>query len=180
MDKKGIGPKKWTALGVPVIFAAGAALHFAYPLSGSSGAVAPFAPVNESVWEHTKMAYLPTLAWWGGYYAAHRDTLPADRWFTAAAAALIACIAAMPMGYYLYTGIIGRHFLAADISLLAIAAAISQALGWHVYKHSRRGSALAAAAAIAAVGGVFWLFTRRPPRLPLFRDPLTGAYGRGR
>lgn len=178
IHKKYITPKKWVALGVPFIFAAGAALHFAYPLSGKNISVTPFAPVNESIWEHTKMAYAPTVLWWGGYYKKNKDKLNADKWFSASLTALLVCIAAMPMGYYLYTGILGRHFLAADISLLALSAAAAQAMGHHVYKHGKgKPGAVASAAIIAAIGAIYTFFTFHAPRIPLFCDPLTGKYG---
>ena len=35
-----------------------------------------------------------------------------------------------------------------------------------------------AAAALALIGALFVIFTFVPPKIPLFRDPLTGGYGR--
>ena len=170
--------ERWIMWGIPFVFAAGAALHYVYALSGRSVVAATLAPVNESIWEHTKMAYLPTALWWGGYYKKHKADLSKDKWFSAALAALVACIAAMPAGYYLYTGIIGRHFLAADISLLALAAAAGQMLGRHIYKYGKgRPKAFTSMALIAAIGAVFAFFTFHAPHLPLFKDGLTGCYG---
>ena len=36
--------------------------HFAYAISGDAYFVGLIAPVNESVWEHLKIVYLPILA----------------------------------------------------------------------------------------------------------------------
>ena len=42
--------------GVPVLFLAGTLIHFLYGLSGEFFLVGLLAPVNESVWEHLKLA----------------------------------------------------------------------------------------------------------------------------
>jgi hypothetical protein len=170
--------QKYLLWGIPFIFAAGAALHYLYELTGERAVIGALAPVNESVWEHTKMVYLPTLAWWGGGYRRRRDRIDADRWFSASMWALLSSIVSMPALYYLYTGILGRHLLAVDISLLAVCAAIGQVVGAHVYRRGRgRPGASAAAAVILGIGAVFAIFTFRTPRLPIFRDGLTGRFG---
>ncbi len=179
MKKSDILPEqKYLLWGIPFIFAAGAALHYLYDLTGERAVIGAIAPVNESVWEHTKMVYLPTLIWWGGGYRRRKDTVDADRWFSGAMWSILSSIASMPALYYLYTGILGRHLLAVDISLLAVCAAIGQTLGAHLYRRGKgylgRSGALGI---IAAVGAVFAIFTFRTPRLPIFRDGLTGLFG---
>lgn len=170
--------EKFLLWGIPFIFAVGAAMHYIYELTGRSFLAACLAPVNESVWEHTKMAYLPTLLWWGIGYRRHKAAADRDRWAKGALSAALAAVASMPAMYYLYTGVIGRHILAVDISLLALSAAIGQTVGARVYKHSRRGGrASTAIAVMAGVLAVFVFFTFHPPYLPLFRDGQTGAYG---
>ena len=60
-------------VGVPVLFLAGTLLHFLYGLSGEFFLVGLLAPVNESVWEHLKLALWPTTLWWtAGYLWAQR------------------------------------------------------------------------------------------------------------
>lgn len=49
-------------VGVPVLFLAGTLLHFLYGLSGEFFLVGLLAPVNESVWEHLKLALWPINA----------------------------------------------------------------------------------------------------------------------
>ncbi|MBR5139580.1 MAG: hypothetical protein IKV16_00870, partial [Clostridia bacterium] len=41
------------AIGLGILF------HFLYDISGKSQLVRPFAPVNESVWEHLKLIFFP-------------------------------------------------------------------------------------------------------------------------
>ena len=170
--------EKYLLWGIPFIFAVGTALHYLYELTGKNILAACIAPVNESVWEHTKMLCLPTLFWWGRYYKKHRSKVHAGRWMCGTLAALCAAMGSVPAMYYLYTGVLGRHFLAVDISLLALAAAIGQTVGKHVYKHSTNAkSPFTAMAVIVSVLAVVVFFTFHPPRLPLFRDKSTGLYG---
>lgn len=59
--------------GVPVLFLAGTLTIFLYGLSGEFFLVGLLAPVNESVWEHLKLALWPTTLWWtAGYLWAQR------------------------------------------------------------------------------------------------------------
>lgn len=41
----------------------GSMLHFTFELSGGNPVVGVFSAVNESVWEHLKLAYWPALAY---------------------------------------------------------------------------------------------------------------------
>ncbi|HVB45893.1 MAG TPA: DUF6512 family protein [Streptosporangiaceae bacterium] len=45
-----------------MIVVAGTLLHFVYAWSGRTLAVGLLSPVNESVWEHTKLLVIPVLA----------------------------------------------------------------------------------------------------------------------
>jgi len=171
MGLKKISPGKWIKWGIPAIFASGALLHFAYKFSGSNPVVGALAPVNESVWEHAKLAYLPTVLWWGGYYIKNRQNLDRSKWATATCIALLACILMIPSGYYFYTEAFGRQILAVDISLFAIAATVGQVLGFHVFRRGKgRISTKTAAVIIAVIGALFIYFTFNPPDLPIFQE----------
>ena len=47
--------------GIAFIILLGSALHFTYELSGESPIVGVFSAVNESVWEHMKIAFSPQI-----------------------------------------------------------------------------------------------------------------------
>lgn len=51
-------------LGIPFISMVGSIMHFIYDWSGKLVLVGIIAPVNESVWEHLKLTFLPTIFWW--------------------------------------------------------------------------------------------------------------------
>ena len=50
-------------VGIIVIFLTGALLHFTYEMSEHNKCVAVFSAVNESTWEHIKIAMTPTIIW---------------------------------------------------------------------------------------------------------------------
>lgn len=171
--KEGKAAEKWILWGIPALFAAGSATHFIYDVLGKNPIVGTLAPVNESIWEHTKLVYVPTLAWWGGYWLKKRKILPARRWFGAALAALVTAIWVIPTGFYCYTGCIGRHFLIADISLLLLANALGQFVGKHIFRHCKKGISLAiSVGAMIIMGLIYALFTFFPPNLPLFKSAV--------
>lgn len=53
----------WELLGIVVIFSTGAALHFAFEWSGYWKPIAWFVAINESTWEHLKLAFWPGIIW---------------------------------------------------------------------------------------------------------------------
>lgn len=60
--------KKSILISVPVLFIIGGFMHFLFDLTGKVPVIGAFVPVNESPWEHLKMAFYPMLVWWIAYY----------------------------------------------------------------------------------------------------------------
>ena len=152
-------------LGVPVLFAAGAALHFLYGLSGAAFVIGLFAPVNESVWEHLKLVLWPATLWWAAGYlvGGRRRAVDAPAWFAAALGALLTMLCAIPLLFYFYTGAFGVEALGADIALF--------------YHRGSNVSWVVPVLAQIALLVLFVLLTLSPPDLPLFCDPVTGVRG---
>jgi hypothetical protein len=81
--------------------------------------------------------------------------------------------------YYTYTGALGVHSLAADLTVFALAVIAGQAAALRAGTRgprTRRGEA-AGWAATALVAGLAVAWTWWPPHLPLFRDGRDGTYG---
>ena len=51
----------WDLAGIPVVIVGGTLLHFCFEWGGRRRVLAAFCPINESVWEHLKMAYWPLV-----------------------------------------------------------------------------------------------------------------------
>ena len=175
-----LGRAEWLILlGVPVLWAAGPALHFLYPLSGGALLAGLLAPVNESVWEHLKLVLWPMALWWTACYlrAPFRRELDAPSWFAAALGAILAAQGFIVLAYYFCAGALGVHSAAADIALFFLAAVLGQWAGLRLYQRRCALSWAASLAALAALPALFAVCTLAPPDLPLFCDPVTGTRG---
>ena len=171
---------RWQLGGFLFVCAAGTALHFLYQWSGESVAAAPFAAVNESVWEDMKLLFWPMLLWAGAERAVlggySRGFWPAKALGTLLGLALI------PALYYTYTGALEVSVMWVDIAIFFVAAAAAflaetrmLARDWRC----RGGARASALVLLLLLSAAFVLCTFVPPRFPLFRDPVTGFYGLG-
>jgi len=167
----------WELAGSGFVFVVGALLHFAYEWCRCWTPLALFAAVNESVWEHLKLAFWPGL--W--FAAIEYPYLKADaRNFLAAKAA---CLFVMPAFitafFYGYTSALGDNVLAVDISSFLAAAVLGHLVSYQIMTRPElpRGIARAAGAGLAALALAFSLFTYVPPRIFLFEDGRTHEYG---
>lgn len=88
--------------------------HFLYEWWNNTIFIAPFVPINESVWEHGKLLFMPFLFFSVIEYFFIENKV---NYVFAKSLALIVCIPLMLVIFYTYTGIIGNHYLIADIAL---------------------------------------------------------------
>ena len=169
--------RRWELAGLAFTLAAGTALHFLYGW-WPHPVTAAVAPVNESVWEHTKLLFTPLFLF-------SLLQLPWLRRCCPGLAAARAVSAGAGVGlivvlYYTYSGILGYHILPADIAVFVISTCAAFALdGWLGRRWASAGFAarVLGIAALLAMAAIFVWFTFHPPALALFRDPLTGRFG---
>ncbi|MCS7145359.1 MAG: DUF6512 family protein [Nitrososphaerota archaeon] len=165
-------------LGIPFIVFAGSLLHFTYQMSGGNPVVAVFSAVNESLWEHLKLAFWPATILAAAQYFRLRKAYPAL--LLGKTVGILSMPLIIVAGFYGYTLFI-PHNLAADIGLFIASVIAGQAISYRIISktggespkawHSATGLALVAMAALFAV------FTFNPPQIELFRDPVTGGFG---
>jgi hypothetical protein len=164
-------------VGAIVIILVGSALHFAFAWSGYWRPMAVVAPVNESVWEHLKLAFWPGLAFALIEYAALGKRV--DNYRIAKSAALFSISALIVALFYAYTAVVGDNVLAADIVVFVVSVVVGQWISYRILlaqKATRLVGGLALVALVIMVAA-FSLLSYYPLRLPLFRDPVTGQYG---
>lgn len=172
---------KWILLGIPCLFILGTVFHFIYKLSGNSAIVGCFAPVNESVWEHTKLSILPMLGWWIIWYWVKGKKLSINRnnWIVAAIIATFSVPTLIIMFYFTYAAGLNIHYLAVDISSYFICIALSQLIGLHVYSYGNfsNKALICFILLILLFLLMYILFTFYTPHLPMFLDNSNGIYG---
>jgi len=167
----------WQLAGFLFTSVFGTFLHFLFELTGGSTAAALFSAVNESIWEHIKLIYYPMLIFSlleYGVWGKERT----DFWCIKLRGMMLALVL-IPSLYYTYTGALGISASWFNVTIFFLTAA---AVFCRETKQLQEGRACrlpewAAAGLLFALGGLFLYFTFAPPRIPLFRDPVTGTYG---
>ena len=168
----------WHAAGFAAATLGGTILHFLYDWAGQNILASPFSGINESTWEHMKLLFFPALLFTMIQIAAARErdgAIPAVR-----AVSITAGLLLIPVLYYTYTGILGRHVLWADIAIFYLAAALTFRLDSRLRRRRRLWEPWQQAAGLLWLWGLAFLFvwwTFRPPHIGLFLDPATGGYG---
>jgi hypothetical protein len=167
----------WELGGIAFIVVLGSVLHFAFEWSGREIPVAPIAAVNESVWEHLKLGFWPALIYAALEYS--RFGKSANNFPFAKTLGIYLIPITIVVLYYAYTAILGHGLLEVDIAIFVVAVVVGQLVSYKLLTASPLPERLNhfAPVALVVLGILFVLFTFYPPRLMLFRDPVTGSYG---
>jgi len=167
----------WELIGTIFIILLGSVLHFTFEWSGNHPAVGVFSAVNESVWEHLKLAFWPALLFMLIEYAQLKKT--ANNFVLAKAIGVYLMVIIIPIVFYSYTAITGKSIFVIDISTFVVAVIIGQMSSYKLltYKKLPEKCNRISLVALAILGLAFILFTFYPPQLPIFNDPNTGEYG---
>jgi len=164
-------------IGIIFIIFLGSAMHFTFELSGGQSIVGIFSSVNESVWEHLKLAYWPTLLYAiSGYFFLKNQAI---NLFPAKALGAGLMILIIPAIFYGYTSITCESIFVVDIASFIFAVIIGQAASYKVmtYKKLPLYLNIISISFLALLAIIFALFTFYPPRWPIFQDAVTGKYG---
>lgn len=164
----------------------GTIIHFVYEWSGYNFIVGLLAPVNESVWEHLKLILVPATLFgiFFSFYTKKKATPNIDYmnfWYYLAGNIVIGmCI--VVFGFYLFYAITKTHNIVVDISLYIISMITIFYLTYKFMHNKNLNKRLGdrniyGIACILALFVLFTLFTVKPPKFPLFKDPVSETYG---
>lgn len=183
----------WSLMGFAVTSLGGTLLHYLYDWTGSVW-IAPFSGVNESTWEHMKLFFWPMFLFAILQSFIFRDYryryLYPNFWPTQLKGIWLG-LGLIPVLFYTYNGAIGRSpdfvniaifFVAAAVAYLFIARRLTPTAPTDVTDITDMSASLRAArisrAALVGTALLFLVFTFAPPEIGLFKDPLTGTFGR--
>ena len=164
-------------IGIVFIIILGSVLHFTFEWSGTNPVVGAFSAVNESVWEHLKLAFWPTLLF------ALIELVPLRRvvnnFVLAKTASVYVMVTIIPAIFYSYTAFTGESLFAIDIASFVIAVIVGQLVSYKLLTYRKISSRLnwVALAFLVALAVAFVAFTFLPPQVTIFQDSLTGQYG---
>ena len=168
---------RWELWGIVFITLLGTLMHFCYDWSGGSILLAPFCAVNESVWEHLKLAFWPAVIWAIiEYFMFGHDV---KNFLLGKTISFYVMPLAITLIFYVYSFLFHGHSLLIHILTFIIAVIIGQFVSYRLitsYRSSCKKQRLAAILLIILIAA-FSLFTFFPPKLHLFRDSVTGSYG---
>ena len=146
----------------------GTFLHFTYEFSNYNNLIGIFSPVNESVWEHLKLLFFPTILTIFIGYILIKDNYP--NYLYAKTKGLFIALSFIIIFFYTYTGILGKSILVVDIASFFIAILILEIYTLKYFNFR-------AIAFLTILLIVFLIFTFNPPKIGLFKDLLTNNFG---
>lgn len=165
-----------TCIGIITISFLGNLFHFIFPLSGKKRIVSLLGSVNESTWEHLKLAFWPFLI----FIIIEHFYLGEDyaNQLFLRSMGMVTTLILIPVFFYSYKRIIGKRLLIFDIGLFIASIMIGMIFSMYLMENFEWincdpiGSFI-----LCLVSLLFLLGTNYPPRIFLFRDPVTGKYG---
>ena len=163
-------------LSIIIISIIGTISHFLYDISNHNKIVGLFTAVNESTWEHIKIALTPTFLWSlidGYIYGSNPN------YFLAKLVSIIVIIIVIPLLFYGYKSILKKDIVLFDISIFYIAIILSQ-LAFKYIINLDKVSYTTNYISIILLTIIFigyLIHTIFPGKSFIFKDPLTQNYG---
>lgn len=172
--------KRIIIIGCIIAIGLGMFLHFAYDLSYGNSLVGLFAPVNESVWEHLKLIFIPfTLFSLTLYFISKR------KFSNMILATVFGNIVGMFTTVVLYY--VGLYFFKQNnmiyniiVLILGIVSAFSilySAIYNKEFLEETADSTIIGTCTLVLLFAIFALSTYFPIRSELMKDPITKTYG---
>lgn len=168
---------KLSIIGFFIISIIGTLLHFTFEFSGNNLFIATFSAVNESVWEHLKIAVIPTFIWTIIEFIILKYRQ--DNLWTALLLKIVIIILTITIGFYAYTAITSTHIAFLSMLLFYIAILLGQIFSYRKikYKKVKKEYEEISKYIVLIIFIMFVIFTFFPPKLDIFKDKTTNTYG---
>ena len=162
--------------GTVFIILIGSLNHFLYNWLNKSKLAAFFFAVNESTWEHIKLALGPSFLW---IIVEYHHYYNYQNYFIAKFIALLSIIIVMPFLYYTIKILLKKSNIFIHISEFILTVVISQYIFNCILT---KGYSNIYVSHIGIIGVIlifimYMTLTYYPAKCILFKDPLTGKYG---
>ena len=146
-------------VGMFFIIILGTLLHFTFEWSGFQEIVGVFSAVNESVWEHLKIAFMPSILWLiiECQYLYKRT----NNFFFAKALGIYSIMIIIPVIFYSYTIFI-EHNLTIDIVSFMLAIIVGQFVSYKILSFKKLSKNLKLISIISDIP--FWFIFAGTPK----------------
>ena len=166
--------KTWQIIATVVCIALGVVLHFTYEWSNQNTIVGIFSAVNESTWEHLKLAFYPMVL-----MSIIRYFIIGNRsknYWTAQTVGIITAIIFTIVFFYTYTGIIGTNFAWLNIATFVMAIIFGEYVTYKLLTSEKRYNAeVISIIFLIILFFSFVLYTFYPPSIAIFEEPITAC-----
>lgn len=153
----------------------GVILHFVFEWSGDNAIVGAVSAVNESTWEHLKLAFYPMLITTViGYFYLGKEV---PNFLCAKTIGVFSTILCITILFYSYTGILGTNYAFANIALFIISVILGEFFAYKIMKSNFGCNKIISAISLVILLISFIVFTYFSPKIGLFKDPTTNDYG---
>lgn len=163
-------------ISIIIISIVGTLSHFLYDISNHNIIIGLFAAVNESTWEHIKIALTPTLLWSliDGYLFGMNPN-----YFLAKFVSLFIIILLMPLIFYGYQFIYKKQSVFINILSFYIVIICSQLSFYYLLKMNSINFIYSYISCIGIfiIFGGYMIHTLLPAKNFIFKDPITNKYG---
>ena len=82
-------------ISIPILFVLGSLLHFAYNFTNQNAIIGLFAPINESVFEHSKLLLTPLTLFWNILFFIEKSDVNINNYFFSMLISIIVSITTM-------------------------------------------------------------------------------------
>ena len=162
--------------GVVTISSIGTLAHFLYDWTKHNKIIGLFTAVNESTWEHIKIALTPTFVWalYDGLIYGFEPN-----YFLAKFVSILILIILIPIIFYSYRAITKKSILPIDIGNFYISIILSQLIFYVLITRPAQPFFVnyLACLGLFVLFGCYMTLTLAPLKNFLFKDPVNGKYG---
>ncbi len=168
---------KFEILGMVFISAFGSMLHFAFAWLNRFWLAGAFSAVNESTWEHLKLAVMASIVW--AILESKVFKIKAPNFLLAKAAGAYLIPVLIVLFFYSYKAILGHNLLIIDISIFVLAVIIGQIASYKIMVLPEVSKKINTVSFVmlTILFLAFVVSTFYPPHFFLFLDPVSGGYG---
>lgn len=153
----------------------GTILHFTYEWSGNNSIIGLFSSVNESTWEHLKLLFFPMLISGIVGYFVFKDYYP--RFLCSKTLGIITALIFTIVFFYTYTGIIGINYTFLNILTFILSVIIGEYVVYILTINNFTFNKIFCISILILLTVSFFVFTFKPPKINLFKDPINDSYG---
>jgi len=173
---KNISTKKISILGFFFISVVGTLSHFIYEWAGNNDIIGAFTAVNESTWEHLKIAIIPAFIWLVITLIISKKN---NNVFIANLFSFLTIMISIIVIFYGYKAILQKDVLILDILTFYIAIALGQYVSYKIMNYKELPKIFDNISIILLILILisFIVFTYYPPKMEIFRNPINNSYG---